>query len=305
MRLKMRIALMVFVGLVAQGPAEARADVKVVATLGDLAAAAREIGGKHVEVVTLASSREDPHYVDAKPSYIRHLSDADLVVYNGMSLEVGWLPALVRNCRNGAVQKGSQGNFDASEFVERKGVPDVQVDRSMGDVHPEGNPHYTHAPRQMARVALALGERLGALDGAHAAYYDERAHDLARACLKVARKWEKKFRALPSAKRKVAVYHAAWVYVLDWLHVEQAATVEPKPGIEPNPAHVAGVVETMQTQDVSAVLRMEYDPASTVETIAGETGATVITSQGQTPQGKSYVKRVENLARGLHDALAK
>jgi len=138
-------------------PALAQAEVRVVATLGDLGAAAREVGGPHVEVTTLAAPQEDPHFVDAKPSFVGEVARADLLVINGMSLEIGWLPTLLDNSRNGKVQQGEPGYFDASTVVERKEVPETEISRSMGDVHPEGNPHYTFDPRQMARVALAMG----------------------------------------------------------------------------------------------------------------------------------------------------
>jgi zinc/manganese transport system substrate-binding protein len=279
------------------------AELKVVATLGDLAAAVREVGGKHVEVSTLARPQEDPHFVDAKPSYVRELSDADLLVYNGMSLEVGWLPPLIENARNGAIQSGGEGDFDASQHVERKGVPDQEIDRSMGDVHPEGNPHYTLAPRQMARVALALGDRLAELDSAHADAYDERARAFAKECLKASKRWEKKFESLPDERRKVVVYHEAWIYVRDWLGLEEVTTVEPKPGIEPNPEHVKEVVSAMNENDVPAILKMEYYPSSTVETIADKTDSTVVTSQGHTRGGQDYIDRVDELAGSIYEAL--
>jgi zinc/manganese transport system substrate-binding protein len=284
-------------------PATAEAEIKVVATLGDLAAAARQVGGPNVEVVTLASSREDPHYVDAKPSYIRELSEADLLVYNGMSLEVGWLPTLTESSRNGAIQSGSEGNFDASQFVERKGVPDVKIDRSMGDVHPEGNPHYTHAPGQMARVALGLAKRLGKIDGAHRSEYQKRARAFARRCLELKRKWKKKFASLPEKRRRATLYHEAWIYVLDWLGIEKATTIEPKPGVDPNPGHVAKVVQTMKQRGVPVILKMEYYPASVAHSIADKTGAKVLTSQGQTREGQSYVSRVDDFAASLYEAM--
>jgi zinc/manganese transport system substrate-binding protein len=137
-------------------PQLGHADVEIVATLGDLGAAARQVGGEHVEVTTLAAPQEDPHFVDAKPSYVQDVARADLLIVNGMSLEVGWLPTLLDNSRNGQVQKGQSGYFDASTVVDRMEVPETEITRQMGDVHPEGNPHYTLDPRQMARVAIAL-----------------------------------------------------------------------------------------------------------------------------------------------------
>lgn len=284
-------------------PQPADAEVEVVATLGDLASAAREVGGEHIDVETLARPQEDPHYVDAKPSYVRTLSQADLLVANGMSLEVGWLPALLENARNGDIQEGAQGYFDASTVVDRMGVPDTEVTRKMGDVHPEGNPHYTFDPRQMARVSLGLGERLANIDPEHADGYNERARAFAKECLQVAKKWKKKFADLPDQKRRVTVYHEAWEYVLDWLDLAKETTIEPKPGVDPNPKHVKSVVETMEGREVGVILKMEYYPGSTAETIAEKTGATLVSSRGHTRDDQSYLERIEKLAGAIHKPL--
>ncbi len=285
-------------------PDLAAAKVKVVATLGDLAAAAEEVGGDHIDVELLARPQEDPHYVDAKPSFVREVAQADLLVLNGMSLEVGWLPMLVRNSRNPDIQRGEPGYFDASTFIERKEVPEQKIDRSMGDVHPEGNPHYTLEPRQMARVAIALGKRLGELDPKHKSEYRNRARDFAKRCLAADSRWQKKFAALPAEQRKVVVYHKAWIYVLDWLDLEHVATVEPKPGVEPNPRHVAKVFQAIKRDEVPVILKMEYYPSATVERLAAKTGTKVVTSQGQTRPGKSYIDRVDALAGSIYKALS-
>ena len=285
-------------------PRPSFAKVKVAATLGDLAAAAREVGGEHVEVHTLARPQEDPHYVDAKPSYIRLLSRADLLVYNGMSLEVGWLPELLENARNGSIQEGAEGHFDASTVVDRMGVPDTAVTRKMGDVHPEGNPHYSFDPRQMARVAIGLGKRLGEIDPAHKEGYRKRSRAFAKECLKVARKWKEKFADLDDDDREVTVYHEAWEYILDWLKLEKVITVEPKPGVDPNPKHVRKVIEAMKGAEVGLILKMEYYPSSTARTIAEKTDAKLVSSQGHTRKEQDYIERVEKLAKSIYEPLA-
>ncbi len=288
-------------GLTLPRPADAK--LEVAATLGDLAAAVRQVGGEQVEVHTLARPQEDPHYVDAKPSYVRTLSNVDLLVSNGMSLEVGWLPELLDNARNGAIQEGAEGHFDASTVVERMGVPDTSVTRKIGDVHREGNPHYTLDPRQMARVSLGLAKRLAALDPDHGETYRTRGREFARECLKLARSWEEKFDRLSADRRRVVIYHEAWEYLLDWLNLDKAATIEPKPGVDPNPKYVAEVVETIDQKDVPLILKMEYYPASTAQTIAEKTGASLVSSQGHTRDGQSYLERVEKLAEAIYGPL--
>jgi zinc/manganese transport system substrate-binding protein len=284
-------------------PQTALAKVKIVTTVGDLAAVAEEVGGEHVEVELLASPQEDPHFVDAKPSFVREVAQADLLIINGMSLEEGWLPTLVQSSRNSAVQEGAKGYFDASQHIERKGVPSGEVSRAQGDVHPEGNPHYTIAPRQMARVALALSKRLGELDSDNADVYRKQARSFAKQSLQTAKLWEKKFGELPKKCRKVVVYHEAWDYLTDWLSLEVTMAVEPKPGVPPNPRHVAKVFKTMKANDVPVIIQMEYYPNSNTEMIAKRTGAYLLTVQGQTRNDQDYLNRANKLAGELFSAL--
>lgn len=281
----------------------ALAKVKVVATLGDLAATARAVAGEHAEVVMLARPQQDPHFVDAKPSFVREVAQADLLVVNGMSLEVGWLPALLENASNARVQMGQIGYFDASTVIERKQVPGVRVTRAMGDVHPEGNPHYTYEPKQMARVGLALGKRLARIDPANASSYKKQARGFAREALLTFKRWRKKFASLPATRRDVVTHHAAWIYVLEWLDLRQVATVEPKPGVQPSPQRVAEVVEKMRQEDVPLILLMEYYPSRFAETLAEKTGAQVLTSQGQAREEQTYFERINALAKAIYKAL--
>lgn len=284
-------------------PTVANAKVKIVSTLGDLAAVATAVGGPDADVIQLANSHEDPHFVDAKPSFVKELTDADLLIFNGMSLEVGWLPTLTKGSRNAKIQAGSDGSFNASQFIDAKGVAQGKVSRAGGDIHPEGNPHYSVDPRQMARVAVALGARLAKIDPAHADAYRARAREFAKEALSNAQKWEKKFAQLPQKCHHIVVYHEAWVYLTDWLGLEVAIAVEPKPGVPPNPRHVAQVFKTIQSRNIRAILHMKYYPNSVTKTIAKKTGAKLIGIQGQTEQGGSYFKRVDAMAGEVYAAL--
>jgi zinc/manganese transport system substrate-binding protein len=303
MRLSQRILIVSALLLCWLAPQAAFAKIKIVATLGDLAAVAEEVGGEHVEVELLASPQEDPHFVDAKPSFVSEVARADLLVVNGMSLETGWLPTLVKNSRNSAVQEGAKGYFDASAHIERKGVPHGEVSRSQGDVHPEGNPHYTVAPRQMARVALALSKRLGELDSEHADAYRKQARSFAKKALKAAKIWEKKFAAIPKKCRKVVVYHEAWNYLTDWLALEVVMPIEPKPGVPPNPRHVAKVFKKMKSGDIPAIIQMEYYPNSNTKLIAKRSDASLVRVDGQTREDQDYTSRVDKLAGEIYSAL--
>lgn len=284
-------------------PQLAHAEVKIVSSLGDLAAMAREVGGDNADVELLASPHEDPHFVDAKPSFVAHVAKADVLLVNGMSLEIGWLPTLVRNSHNPKIQRGADGYFDASQFVERKGVPTTKVTRAAGDIHPQGNPHFTPDPRQMARVALAFGKRLAKVDPAHADAYKKRARAFAKKALQTAKFWHKKFRDMPAKCRQIVVYHEAWTYVTGWLGLNVAIPVEPKPGVPPNPKHVAEVFKTVKKQQVPAIIEMEYYPDSNTEMIAKRTGAYLLTVQGQAREDEDYFTRVNKMAGELYSAL--
>lgn len=284
-------------------PSTAHAEVKIVATLGDLGAIAREVVGPHGRVDVLAAPQQDPHFVDAKPSYVARLSRADLVIYNGMSLEIGWLPSLITGSRNPDLRKGEPGHFDASTAVVRRGQRQTAVDRSMGDVHPEGDPHYSFDPRQAARVALALGKRLGQIDPPRADAYARRATAFAKDAIRVAQKWELRFGQLPSSKRRVVVFHEAWAYVEHWLKLEAVAAVEPKPGVPPNPKHIAHVLADIKRTGARAILQMEYYPDAATKLLSSKTSARLILVQGQTRIGHSYLERVDQLAQEIYDAI--
>lgn len=284
-------------------PNLANAKPKVVATVGDLAAVAREVGGDHIHLTLLANPREDTHFVDAKPSFIKDLAGADLLIFNGMSLEEGWLPTLIKGSRNPKVQPGAPGHFDAASAIEKMGVPTQKVTRAAGDIHPEGNPHYTADPRQMARVAIALGKRLGEVDPKNADAYRTRARDFARQALARAKKWEQQFHALPPKCRNIAVYHDAWAYIQDWLKLNPIATIEPKPGVPPAPKHVASVFKAISTHHAHVILQMEYYPDAIAKNIAQKSGALLIRVPGQTRRDQAYLDRVDAFATSVYSAI--
>lgn len=287
-------------------PAVAAADLKIVATVGDFAAVADQVVEDDGEVVQLVRSGEDPHFVDPRPSFARHLSDADLVMYVGLELEVGWLPTLITRARNSAIQQGQPGHFDASRHIQPQEVPTGPIDRSMGDVHPGGNPHYNKDPRQMARVALALGRALGEVEPAMADEFEKRSRDVARDLIRFAQKWEQKFAEIPDEARRIIGYHNAWAYVDNWLGIEVAGEIEPKPGVPPNPRHVSNLMSTIEQQGVGVIIQLEYYPTSTAEQIAdrADHSVEVLSVPAQARDGEEYLEHLEqNIIRPLYDAL--
>jgi zinc/manganese transport system substrate-binding protein len=296
------ISSIIFLALILV-PMAATAEVRIVATTGDLAAAARAIVGDDGSVELLVRPVEDPHFVDPRPSYVRHVARADLLVFVGLDLEVGWLPTLMTGSRNPKIQPGQPGHFDASRHVVAQEVPTGAIDRSMGDVHPGGNPHYSMDPRQMARVGLALGQTLGRLRPEQAEVFQARARDFARDCIRVAQKWEKSFEELSKKDRQFVSYHKAWGYVATWLSLDEVIQIEPKPGIPPNPRHVARVVKTIDEREIPVILQLDYYPTTTGNLIAGRTGARLVAVPAQTREDQTYVEHIDELVGKIYGGM--
>jgi zinc/manganese transport system substrate-binding protein len=296
--LTLLIALLALSGL---APASALAKVKVVATLPDLAAVAREVGGPDADVDVLAYPSQDPHFVDARPHLVIKLNRANLLVLAGLQLETGWLPTLLTGARNGRIQVGSTGYLDASTVVPLKQVPAGQIDRSMGDIHPGGNPHYMADPRNGARVAGAIAQRLSALDPSHAAAYQARARAFQAQANALGAAQAKRFATLAAPRRQVVTYHQSLIYLLEWLGLKQVTTIEPKPGIPPAPQHVASVLGQMRASGVEVVAQEEYFPTAAGRLLAEKAKARLVVLPGGTDfeKGESYLAYVQGLADKL------
>ncbi len=279
------------------GPAVAA--VRVVTTVPDLAALTLAVGGDDVHVVSMARPGEDPHFVDAKPSLALDLSRADLLVLVGLDLEIGWLPPLLTGSRNARIQRGAPGWLDASTLVQVLERPTAPVDRSMGDIHPGGNPHYLHDPRRAGLVAEGIAVRLAAIDPVHAAAYRART-DAFRAALDAELlRWTEQAASLRGAP--VVAWHRSWAYLADWLGFRIVAELEPKPGIPPTPAHVARVVGTARAENVRIVLQESYFPTTNGRAVAERAGARLVVVPGCTDvaAGQTYLQHVDALVVAL------
>jgi zinc/manganese transport system substrate-binding protein len=288
-------------------PATGASEVHVVATLPALAALARAVGGDLVSVTALAAPSQDPHFVDPKPSLVLALHRADLLLLEGLELETGWLPPLQTAARNPAITTGGAGYLDASTAVERLEVASGKVDRSQGDVHPQGNPHYLFDPRALARVALALGERLAALDPAHSSGFHAQAAAVSGELERFAREQRQRFASLPPDRRVLAVYHRSFPYLLDWLGLEEVAELEPRPGIPPDPSHVARVLAVVRARGVRVLLQEEYFPAETARSLASLTGAGLVIVRGgpRLASGETLQAWLGEVADSLFHALGR
>lgn len=288
-------------------PLAAEAKVKVVATLPTLAAIAREVGGDDAEVTSLAYATQDPHFVDARPHLVLSLNRANLLIANGLELESGWLPVLLTGSRNAAIQPGSRGYLDSSTLVPLKEIPRQKVDRSMGDIHPGGNPHYLTDPRNGGRVARGIADRLATLDPANAPDYRRRASALAKACDVLAAKETKRFADLPVVERHVVTYHRSLPYLLDWLGLMEIGTIEPKPGISPDPAHISWLLGHMRKVHADVILQEEYYPSRIGRLLADKAKATLALLPGGAlfEKGEGYLGYVERMADKAYQAVAK
>ncbi len=281
----------------------ARANLEVVTSTADLAAVARAVGGEHAEVTALALHTQDPHWVDARPHLALKLARADLLVVVGMDLEVGWLPTLQKGSRNRHIQTGGRGFVDASEFISVLDVPTKRIDRSQGDVHPGGNPHYMFDPRSAVRVARGLAARMAALDPDNADCYRNHAKNFAKRIETARPGWEKQLGDLRGAK--VIAYHKSFPYLADWLGFRVVEHIEPRPGIPPNPRHVARVLGTAKSQRVSIILQESFYPNRTGELIASRSSAKLlrIPAGPDLAAGQDYVDFIDHVVKTLRTAL--
>jgi zinc/manganese transport system substrate-binding protein len=228
-----------------------------------------------VKVETIASGHHDPHYVQARPSYARLVNRADLLVVNGLELEIGWLPPLLEAARNPDVRPGRSGFLDASTALRRVlEVPEGPVDRSEGDVHPLGNPHYWLDPRNGVLIARALAEALARVDPDGEAGYRARADAFAARLEQRMVEWSA--RAAPLRGEPVAAYHKEWEYLADWLGFRVVGYVEDRPGIPPTPRHLAELTHTIGAEGVTRILAAPYNDLAACRALGGKTGARLV-----------------------------
>src|SRR6186997_1033155 len=270
---------------------EAFAAIKVVATTEDLASLAREVGGDKVQVDALAKGYQDPHFVDPKPSFILQVSRADLLIVVGRELEIGWLPPLVQQSRNAKVQPGAAGYLDASLQARILDIPQGQVTRAMGDVHPQGNPHYWLDPENGKIIARSIAEKLAQLRPDDRQYFDQRATDFSARVSEAEKRWLAAM--APYKGTKVVTYHRSFPNFAERFGLDVIGYVEPRPGIPPSPQHTLDLINEMKRQNVKLVLVEPYFDLKTPNSIGRETGAEVLVmppSVGGTKDVADYFK---------------
>ena len=234
---------------------QAHADIRIFACEPEWAALATELGGDKVQVKTATTSLQDPHHVQARPSLISRLRRADLLVCTGADLEIGWLPLLLRRAGNARVQPGKPGYVEAASAVVLLDRP-TRLDRSQGDVHPQGNPHIQTDPHNIIKVARLLAQRMEAVDKENAGYYRQRLDDFSQRWQKALLRWDEQGKALKGLP--LVMQHNGWVYMEHWLGLKRVATLEPKPGVPPSTSDLSRVLTLLKSQPAKAVIRAAY-----------------------------------------------
>lgn len=219
-------------------------------------ALAIELAGEEVELTIATTAYQDPHRLQARPSLIAAMRSADLVVCTGADLEIGWLPLLMRRAGNARIQTGKPGNFMAADFVRRLEIP-KNIDRSQGDVHPQGNPHIHLQPRNILRVASALATRLAVINPANETLYQTRFDDFEQRWQEAVSGWEERAQALKGMR--LASHHKSFSYLADWLELDIVATLESKPGVPPSGAQLASLLTQLTPNLPAGVIRTPYE----------------------------------------------
>lgn len=314
--------------------------LQVVTTTTDLAAIARAVGGEHVEVLAIATGAEDPHHLAAKPSYMMAVRRADLWIRTGMELEIGYEPLILEGGRNAAIRVGQPGHLDASAGVIRLEVPTQKVDRSMGDVHPQGNPHYLLDPLNGRIVAKTIAQRLARLVPEHAEYFTERLGAFQRqldermfgaelvAKYGGAKMWAvllkgKLDAALaregspplggwlgqlkPLAGSKLVTYHRNWTYFAHRFDLEVPLQLESKPGIPPSPGRLTEVIQQIKDEEIKVLMMASYFSKQAPELVSQQTGVKVITCgmyPGAQSEATDYLTTIDNVVNRVSAALS-
>lgn len=288
------------------GAGRADAAITVVTTTEDLASLVKEVGGDKVSVEPIARGYQDPHFVEPKPSFIIRLHNADLLVVVGRELEAAWLPPLITQSRNANIRPGARGYLDASLTATIVDLPTGEITRAMGDVHPQGNPHYWLHPDNGRKIARAVQNKLTELSGGDAAYFAQRYADFDRRLTEGEKRW--KAAMAPYKGLKIVTYHRSWTNFANEFELDVIGYVEPRPGIPPSPAHTLTLIGEMKRQGVKIILVEPYFDLKTPNAIARDTGAAVVVmppSVGGVEDVKTYIQLFDHNVDLLLSAIKK
>jgi zinc/manganese transport system substrate-binding protein len=290
-----KICLWVFFIFFSATPAFAK--LNIATTLPWIGSIAGEIGKEKVRITSFVKPNQDPHFVEAKPSMILEVRKADILMYNGMDLEIGYLPVLVESSKNPKIQPGNSGNFDCSRFIEPIEVP-TAVDRSMGDVHPQGNPHYQLSPKNILRVAEGMAEVLSKADPENASFYMKNLSSFKQRFQEKQKEWS----AIPFRGKKFLAYHKFFEYLASEFGFEIIGYIEPKPGIPPSAGHIEKLIEMIRKTKPDGILSLSYYGQKEVTFLSQKTGVKSIIvphDVGATEKAKDWFSLMDQVLSSL------
>jgi zinc/manganese transport system substrate-binding protein len=268
------MAIALLWALVCISAARAENKLRVITATTDLASLAQEVGGDKVDVESIARGYQDPHFVEAKPSFLLKLRKADLLIVVGLELEIGWLPPLITQSSNPNIQVSAPGYLDASRFARILEIPTGQVTRAEGDVHPQGNPHYWLDPDNGLRIAKGIADKLSEMRPNDAAYFAQRYTAFEQHLKQADQQWQAQWK--PYAGRKIVTYHRSWPNFAEHFGLNVVGYVEPRPGIPPSPQHTVELIGQMRRDNVKVIVVEPYFDLKTPNAVARDTGGQVV-----------------------------
>ena len=285
------LSLLAGLGLLIAAPTSAHAKFNIFACEPEWGALAEEIGGDLVSVYTATKATQDVHHMRAKPSLLAAMRKADLVFCSGASLEVGWLPILIQKAGGPNVQPETSGWLMAADYVDKLEVMS-HADRSMGHVHPEGNPHIHLNPRNIEQVAKVLADRLFLLDQTNAKIYADHLDTFEKKWQALTKTWESQATGLKG--KQVVVYHKSWAYLADWSGMKITGTLEPKPGLPPTTAHLEKLLQSLKGKQIAAIFVAPYEDEDAAKWLSGQTSIPILRLP-YTVGGSNEAKTLEGL----------
>ncbi len=275
--------------------------INVVASTADIQALVSAVGADQIQLTGIVKGSIDPHYLEAKPSYMVKLRDADLLVVNGLSLEIGWMQSLIRGARNPKVNPGSQGYLDLGALIEPLQKPTGSLSRAMGDVHPNGNPHFTLDPIRMGELAIKIAVRLGELDSVNKDAYVNRAKTYQARLVEKTKDWQARLEK--SGVKKLITYHPSLNYFLDRFHLVAATHIESKPGVPPTAGHILDVIQIAKKENIQVALVDNFFDTKIADRIAKENPKLKVKSVGISVDSAPGLKTIEDVQEQLVKAI--
>jgi zinc/manganese transport system substrate-binding protein len=272
--LALTLTLTLVCALIGSPISRAENKLKIMTATTDLAALAQEVGGDKVDVESIARGYQDPHFVEAKPSFLLKLRKADLLIVVGLELEIGWLPPLITQSSNPNIQVSANGYLDASRFAKILEIPSGQVTRAEGDVHPQGNPHYWLDPDNGLRVAKGIADKLSQMRPNDTTYFEQRYSAFEQHLKEADEGWKAQMK--PYAGRKIVTYHRSWPNFAEHFGLNVVGYVEPRPGIPPSPSHTVELIGQMKRDNVKVIVVEPYFDLKTPNAVARDTGGQVL-----------------------------